>query len=177
MNNNVLQKTMALRSEVWGDLVNSPVFQSFKALDIAVGAMGGSRILAGESIEPVKESRPTRVEAAKPRRRNSQGDAAESALRTGGMPMTIRTLLEFVSASGVEVRGEDPLANFRSTLSRDPRFKSIMRQGLYFWWLTDVELPEGWEEATDPSLPGLSVASNSNDQEGGDDHAATITTS
>ena len=177
MDNSILQKTIALRAEVWRELTNSPAFQSFKALDTAVAAMGGRRILADESAEPIKAVQPARTDSATPRRRSSQGDAAEAALRDAGIPMTIRTLLEFVTANGIVIRGADPLANFRSSLSRDARFKSIMRQGLYFWWLTGVELPEGWEEATDPSLPSLSAASNSNGQEGGDVHAATITTS
>ena len=175
MDNIILQKTIALRAEVWRGLTNSPAFQSFKALDTAVAAMGGRRILADESAEPAKAIQPARYDSPRLRRRSSQGDAAEAALRDAGAPMTIRTLLEFVTAKGVTIRGEDPLANFRSSLSRDARFKSIMRQGLYFWWLADVELPEGWKEAVDPDLPGLSTASDSNNQGGGEGHAANNT--
>lgn len=180
MTDTVLQKTIALRAEVWGDLVKSPAFQSFKALDAAVAAMGGKRILSNES-HPVTEPVQGNVSVNPPvrRRRNSQGDAAEQVLRNSNIPQPIRILLDAVLSMGVEVRGGDPLANFRSTLSRDPRFKSIMHNGGYFWWLADVALPEGWDEAeADDLVARLASASGSihSSQEGGGGHAANNTT-
>lgn len=179
MADTVLQKTIALRAEVWSDLVKSSVFQSFKALDAAVAAMGGARILLGES-QPQAEPASANGSVNPPvrRRRNSQGDAAEQVLRNSIVPQPIRTLLDAVLSMGVEVRGQDPLANFRSTLSRDPRFKSIMHKGGYFWWLADVALPEGWGEAeADDLVARLASASGSDhsSQEGGGGHAANNT--
>ncbi|WP_143738041.1 hypothetical protein [Erythrobacter donghaensis] len=179
MSDTVLQKTIALRAEVWGDLVKSPAFQSFKALDAAVAAMGGKRILLSESPLEEEPSR-SRVGATAPvqRRRGSQGDAAEQVLLNSNEPLQIRVLLDAVLSMGVEVRGEDPLANFRSTLSRDPRFKSIMHKGGYFWWLTDVALPEGWDEAEADDLVARLASASSSDhssQEGGGGHAANNT--
>lgn len=94
--------------------------------------------------------------------------------------MTVRDLLDAVQANGVEVRGEDPLANFRSALSRDPRFKSVMRKGGYFWWFANVALPDGWNEAeADDLVARLASASGSihSSEEGGDGHAAALTPS
>lgn len=174
MNNTVLQKTIALRAEVWRELVNSSLFQSFKALDEAVSAMGGKRVLLAESVAQSDSQRSSAGnEMPAPRRRASQGDAAEAVLREAKEPMTIRPLLDAVTARGVEVRGEDPLANFRSTLSRDDRFKSIMRNGGYYWWFADADMPESWKEAETDDFAGLLVSAPiSTSQEGGDGHAA-----
>ena len=129
MNNTVLQRTIALRAEVWRELVNSPSYQSFKALDVAVAAMGGKRVLSAESPDQSDSPRPaTTTETVAPRRRASQGDVAEAMLRAAKEPMTIRPLLDAVVANGVEVRGEDPLEG-----GRDRRLRGSA--GLCPWFL------------------------------------------
>ena len=42
---------------------------------------------------------------------------------------------------------------------------------MYFWWLVDVELPEGWQEAPDLLSRDGSDASVVDDQEGGEANA------
>ena len=127
--------------------------------------------MTGENTQTVV--RPVR--AAPAAKRVTQGDVAFSVLVRNKEPLPIGRWLEKCINAGIGIGGDDPLPNFRSTASRDKRFYSFVRNNMYFWWLTGVELPESWKEATDPNLPGLSVASDSNDQEGGDGHAANNT--
>jgi hypothetical protein len=177
MTDTVLEKTIALRAEVLREVINSSAFQSFKALDAAVSSMGGKSMLSG-NLALFDDSPRSAASSATPvhRRRLSQGDVAEQTLKAFGQPMHIRALLDAVLTQDVEIRGENPLANFRSTLSRDPRFKSVMRNGGYFWWLNGVALPDKWGEAeADDLVARLASAPVSSSQEGGDGHVADNT--
>ena len=99
------------------------------------------------------------------------------ALRRAGEPLPIGRLREATLAEGGAIGGADPIANFRSNLSRDPRFKSVMRNGMYFWWFTDEVLPLGWanEAAANDLLSTAAAPSMHSSQEGGGDHAVIIT--
>lgn len=172
----ITDKTKALRSEAWQAVLATPAYRAFKGLDDAVKAM------TGEAFEPKPHFNglgdalgghgAARIRVSK---RITQADIAERVLKACGEPLPIGRWLEKCIKDGIGVKGDDPLPNFRSTASRDKRFYNFTRNNMYFWWLKGVELPEGWKAAMDPDLPGLSVAADSNNQEGGDGHAANNT--
>ena len=172
----IIDKTKALRDEAWQDVVASAAYRAFKGLDAAVKAMTGEEsVLLGvngpagprfNNLSNKNKPAATRI---------TQGDVAARVLKANGQPLPIGRWLEKSVAGGINIKGDDPLPNFRSTVSRDKRFHSIKRNNMYFWWFTDIDLPESWKEATDPSLPGFSAASDSDSQEGGDGHAANNT--
>ncbi len=177
MADSVLDETKALRDKAWAEVKASPSFVSFKALDVAVGAMGGKQIL---STPPASNAQKSETQDRKKivvrrRARPSQGDTAESCLRQAAEPLPIRDLMSKVTGHGIQISGEDPLANFRSTLSRDNRFKSIMKDGAYYWWLTSSPVPIAWKEAEGLDLQDRPSASDSSSQKGGDGHAANNT--
>lgn len=180
MATNYIDSTKAVRDAAWRDVQKSPAYLAFKALDDAVAAMGGERIVA--SVRAI-EDRPrasfrtfANIVPNMPVTRPSQGGGAEAALRAKGEPLPIGRLLEAAIEHGAIIGGDKPLANFRSTVSKDPRFYSLMRNNMYFWWLRDVPLPPKWNEATDPDLLDGSVASSvHSNKEGGDGHGPATT--
>ena len=177
MTSSILHETQALRDKAWDALTASPAFAPFKALDDAVVSMGGrSKVPRDPSLDlkPPPGAAHVVRQRSRNRSRPSQGDVAFSCLREAAIPLHIQELMEKVIARGIEISGANPLANFRSTLSRDSRFKSIMKDGGYFWWLASSPVPRSWKEAEGPDLLDQPSASNSNNQEGGDTHAATI---
>jgi hypothetical protein len=177
MTDSILKDTQALRDKAWAAVTSSPAYASFKALDVAVVQMGGQSMLSADSpIATASAVNPPLRRRLKihSRTRPSQGDVALSCLRQSGVPVNIRDLMQQVIERGVEINGADPLANFRSTLSRDDRFKSIMKDGGYFWWMVDSPVPRSWKEAESPDLLDQPSASNSTSQEGGDADAATM---
>ena len=108
--------------------------------------------------------------------RLTQAGGAEAALIANGEPLPIGRLLEAAIRHGAIIGGNKKLTNFRSTVSKDVRFYSLMRNGMYFWWLNELPLPPEWSEATDPDLLAGSVASSAHStQEGGDGHAQSST--
>lgn len=177
----ILPQIIELRNKaVQEALASSPSFATIRALDDAVAAAGGARLFAAKgaektSLEIVRPSNAA-VQAIERIARVSQGDAAERALKQAGQPLPVGRLMEQATELGAMFGGEKPIVSFRSTLSKDNRFYSFMRNGMYFWWLTDVELPGEWKEAASPDLVDQLAASNSN-QEGGVDHAANVTPS
>lgn len=173
---NIIDKTKALRNEAWQAVLASPAYRAFKGLDDAVKAMTGEEtVVLAVSGLPTPQFPNHRAKSKPLSARLTQGDVAARVLKTNGEPLPIGRWLEKSIADGINIKGDDPLSNFRSTVSRDKRFYAIKRNNMYFWWFNDVDLPEGWKAATDPDLPGLSVAADSNDQEGGDGHAANNT--
>lgn len=179
MTDSMLDRTEALRQEAYEDLQGSEQFRAFKALDDAVAAMGGKRqlaVLGDISIALISSKAPGAEPKTRQRKRRrvSQGDAAEIVLNEKARPMTSAELLAVVPEKGVTVGGKDAQMNFGSTLSRDPRFYSYRRDGLYYWWLKAKPLPARTNEAPDLALHAGSGASPSkSNQEGGEGHAAT----
>jgi hypothetical protein len=183
MTDSMLTRTEALRQEAYEALHASEQFRAFKALDDAVAAMGGARQLAAPVAADFVTSNGVVVELKtlppvnrqRQRKRLSQGDGAEIVLKQVGAPVASPDLIDLVAKAGIEVSsGPNRLANFGSTLSRDSRFCSIRREGVYYWWLTGVDLPPFENEA--PGLLGEEqpgASSVSSNQEGGDAHAAT----
>lgn len=171
----IIDKTKALRAEAWQAVVARPEYKAFKGLDDAVRAMtGDADVTVGTGVTQFKP-RPVKASPKAPVARVTQADVAATVLRLHGEPLSVGRWLEQSIERGIVIKGDDPLPNFRSMVSRNPRFHNFVRNNMYFWWFSDVELPEGWKEAVDPDLPGLSTASDSNDQEGGDGHAANNT--
>lgn len=183
-NNDILKSTTALRDEAWRALVASPQFVAFKALNGAVLSMGGER--HEEFNDLVKDiTKPVGLVAraigggigravANGSRRLSHADAVEKVLHDLGRPQTGADLMRLAEQLGASIGGTNPVANFTSSLSRDPRFYSFRLGAQYFWWLKGVPLPENMNEAEPTMLVGLNgSASSSSSQEGGDDHAAT----
>jgi hypothetical protein len=155
----------------------SDAFRAFRATDNMVVELGGQSIMPKLSTTPKQETRAEINPRPRLRARNgairlSQADAAVKALELEGVPLHIRVLTERSGELGATIGGANPLANFRSALSKDERFYSFRQNGEYWWWLTGKQLPEGWEEAAD-NLPFDSAASDSSNQEGGDANAAT----
>lgn len=176
MSNNILVQTELLRNQAWSDVINSPAYKAFKALDDAVASMGGKR-MAEAALAPPKVSRASMLlrEYTASGKRPSQADAAYLALGKAGEPLPIGRLLEATLAEGVEIGG-DQIANLRSTVSKDARFYSLRRNNMYFWWLVKVPLPMGWDEAgSDDFSDLLGPASSSSGEEGGDGHGPPTT--
>jgi hypothetical protein len=175
-----IDKAKELRDQAWREVQTSPSFLAFKALDDAVAAMGGDRLIA-RPVPRENGPRPSvntfaRVKREHAPKRLSQADAGEVVLRERGEPLPVGRLMEAAIAKGAAASGKNPLANYRSALSKDDRFYSLTRNNMYFWWLKDVPLPNNWKEAPDHDLltqSGASVVGNSN-QKGGDGHAATM---
>lgn len=176
-------KTEAIRGEAWDALKQSRHFAAFKALDDAVVALGGQSIMVVEAkTQPSARQGLTYLSLNAARRsdakRVSQAQAAIDALQEAGEPLPIGRLMAAALEKGAKIEGEKPLANFRSTVSKDPRFRSINRNNMYFWWFSQVPVPSKWNEASNLPLENGSDASSSNlSQEGDDSHAATTITS
>lgn len=94
----------------------------------------------------------------------SQADAAEIALTLRGQPLNLVRLFEAAQELGAEIGGSDPLATFRSSLSKDSRFTSLRTNAGYFWWLSGRPAPRKWSEALGISSNDASDPSN---REGG----------
>ncbi|MHA0316996.1 hypothetical protein ACXY7D_03425 [Sphingomonas melonis] len=177
-----LEKARAVRQEAYEALLASQPYAAFKAFDDAVVALGGSPLF--ETPDPSSSLRATAsrvldavVKRAGEGRKLPQADAAEIALRQQREPMPIGRLMEAAIERGAEIGGNDPLNNFRSTMSKDKRFRPCRRNNMYFWWLTGEPLPPSWNEPEPDDLesligPGSSVSTN---QEGGDGHAPATT--
>lgn len=149
----ILTKTQSLRDEAWTELMASPPYEVFKALDDAVVALGGRTAMP--MLSSVKTVSDRVIEGAIRRlrddkvRRMTQATGATTALVDAGEPLPIGRLLEKTLEKGVVIGGNNPLANFRSTLSKDPRFRAINRNNMYFWWFADRPTPTRWNEAPD----------------------------
>lgn len=176
----ITEKTKALRAEAWQALLATPAYRAFKGLDDAVKAM------TGESIAPIDlvAIDKLRVVAARNRIvktmtgiRITQGDVAARVLKRNGEPLPIGRWLEKCVEDGVNIKGDDPLPNFRSTVSRDKRFYAMTRNNMYFWWLTGEPLPSGWNDPADPDLLDESAGSSvHSSRKGGEGHESPATT-
>ena len=174
----MLLKIVALRDEAWINVESSENYKAWKGLNDAVLALNvtavASEALASGRVEAVV------TEISKPKikrkmRRVTQSDVAESVLKSEGEPLPVGRWLEKSIARGINIKGDDPLPNFRSTVSREKRFYNFVRNGMYFWWLEGVELPENWKMAEGRDLLDQPSAVSFSSQEGGEANAtATI---
>ena len=185
MSINLKTETIALRDKAWEGVKSTQEFALFKALDEAVAAVGGASISGGLAKVPPQNWLPKSANVAgagaralSQPKRLSQTEVAAQVLREMDEPLPIGRLLECVIAKGVVFRGENPLPSFRSAMSKDARLVSIMRGNMYFWWFSDRPVPAHWNTEGGLDLVGNPPAvSHYSSQEGGDVHAATITTS
>lgn len=145
-----LAKARGLRADAWDAVCATPDYIAFKNFDALVVQMGGASVLGDLDAASNWKSAAQRALDGVARRvsegkRPSQGDAAEMALRQQREPMSIGRLIEAAMAKGAEIGGSDPLANFRSAMSKDARFYTIRRDTGFHWWLTGEPLPAAWE--------------------------------
>jgi hypothetical protein len=172
----MLFEITCLRDKALLEVCATPAYDVLLALDKAVVAAGGVTVIASANPIPVKT-----VELITPRSRKrgavrkAQADFASDALTAAGEPLHIGRFVEATLEAGGSIGG-DQVANLRSTLSRDPRFVSIMCRGMYFWWFTDRALPAHWntEGGLDLAVEPPAVSSYSS-EEGGGGHAANNT--
>lgn len=174
----------AIRDKAWDAVKASEAYAVFAALDAAVVAAGGQARLASPTATivktpiamPVTHAAVGYANSTKPRKL-SQAEAAYIGLRKADRPMPVGDLMEAATVEGAAIGGSDPLANFRSALSKDTRFRSIMRKGQYFWWFADAALPSKWNDPEPDDFESLmaSGSSFSSNQEGGDGHGPATT--
>ena len=172
-----LQRMIALRDEAWGDVQTSKSYKAFKEFDDVVAKLGGKRLIAEGVTERVvfgdvvhAEIRPASVRRLS--ERVTHADAAISVLQRHGKPMPIHDILAEAGKLGARIGGTNPLANFRSTLSKDERFYAFTKDSTFYWWLDGKALPENWNEAPDlPYQEGSGASSVHSNQEGGEANA------
>lgn len=175
----MLEKTIALRDEAWGNVLKSNDYKAFEALETAAAALGApktNRVLFASASNKTVVAFANSVDRPKRRtKRITQSQIAERVLKQAGEPLPVGRWLEKCIADGINIKGDDPLPNFRSTVSRDKRFYNFVRNGMYFWWLAGVELPEKRKMAEGLDLLDQPSAVSFSSQEGGEANAtATI---
>lgn len=167
MQNDWLRKAVAMRDEAWHAIKACDEFTAFKAFDDTVIALGGQSAMPttvnGHASSEVARVLIERARKAQSDKRSSNADVAERLLSEAGKPTPLNQLMSDMKKQGVEFGGADPLANFRSTMSRDDRFVSLRRDKSYFWWFAGKPTPPEWNEPGADLLagtPGSSVSSN-----------------
>lgn len=144
-----LDRARQLRAEAWEAVQVTAAFIAFKKFDDLVVDMGGTTALGEIDVAATWKATTQRaVEAAARRlsdvKKPSQADAAEMALRQKREPIPIGLLLASAIELGAAIGGTDPLANFRSALSKDERFYALRRNNMHFWWLKGEQPPAHW---------------------------------
>lgn len=162
----VLEQMAMLRDEAWAAVRETQEYKSFAIIDAAFKHM------KAEFQEPVMTARGDFPKLV--RRKPTHGDIAQKVLIDAKRPLTISSLLDACLDAGMNIAGDDPLASFRSTVSRDDRFKSIKQNGVFYWWLKDVPIPEKWE-AESSIFHVLRSSATPENEEGGNGHEPVIT--
>jgi hypothetical protein len=143
----LIERAKALRDIAWAEVVETQQYKNFAALKAAVDAMSKTELAAhlrSVPAAPLSRRMAAAAVADSLSRKVSQADAGVAALREAGEPLPIGRFMEAAIAKGAAINGANPLANFRSTVSKDARFRSVMRNGMYFWWFSNEPLPPGW---------------------------------
>ena len=166
MEQSMQAKVTALRDEA---------YQTFKALDDAVASLGGNRriVTSVASSTGVASGNASAVgkTARRVSRAPSQSSASEAILRERGEPMLGVDLMSALPAKGIIVGGKNRRINFTSAISKSGKFRSVRKDGNYFWWFKDEPLPADWQEAPDLLVGERSDASVVGNQEGGEANA------
>lgn len=158
--NPILESAMKLRNDAWLKVTETSEFAAFRALNIAVMAMGGAN---GAPVVPHADLKPENIkchhhtQTIKPEpilsgavvhapsitrgKRLPQAEAAIQALKTYDRPLSTAELLNAIPAFGGAVGGDNPEINLSSSLSRDPRLRSIRQGGKAMWWFQLVPTP------------------------------------
>jgi hypothetical protein len=131
----------ALRAQIEARLQESEDYRALKALDKALADLGHA---SKEQVGSPLIRQPRRVSDGL-----SHADAAEKVMDQIGEPIPIADLVSRVREMGAHVGGQDPNINLSSTLSKDPRFRSVRYQGRKAWWLAGRAYPN--EDAVDRS--------------------------
>ncbi len=179
MTTSIPDKTRVLRDEAWQGVMESDAFLAFKALDDAYVRMGGSSRIAGDPsplMDLAKQVLRVTTRRMADHRNLSHAEAAEIALDKAGEPLATPQLLSAAKDVGAEIGGNDPLNNFRSTISKNERFYSVKKNGMSYWWVKGKALPPEWNDSAGPSLlDEPAEPSESSSQEGGDGDAPATT--
>lgn len=175
MNAEWLDRARQLRAEAWEAVQASPAYVAYKHFDDLVVDMGGASTSSeGDAAASWKTSTQRAVEAVARRltdqKKPSQGDAAEFVLQQAREPLPIGRLFEAAIERGAAIGGTDPLANFRSAISKDDRFYSLRRNNLFFWWLKSEAVPSGWLEPTSGEFDDLLGSNEADNEAGGGEH-------
>lgn len=174
-----LAEQTKLRDAALSALRGSTHFRAVEALDAAVVALGGKPVfnsLQALSADSMATVTPASPERSSVRAITGHGTAALGVLENAGRPLPILSLLDKVRESGTDVSGKDPLSNFRSSLSRDTRLRSVGKGNQFVWWFADREFPQGFDEAEPNLLKGLNgSASSVSSKEGGEGHGPATT--
>lgn len=162
MESDWLERARVLRAEAWEAVQASPDYVAFKKFDDLVVNMGGASVVPeGDASAAWKSASMRALDAAAKRiadqKKLSQGDAAEMVLLTKREPLLLTNLLQETIAMGASIGGADPLANFRSALSKDERFFVFKHKGSYLWWLSKEPVPAAWTSDFDELLGGAEV--------------------
>lgn len=175
----------ALRDRAWQAVVSSSEYKAYVALKEAADALPRpdnampSVTSTGFSSAIVRQHSAVSeaLSSVAAHRKISQGDAAASALRTRGQPMSAADLLDQARAFGATIGGEKPLVGFTSTLSRDSRFVSVRKAGSYYWWFAGEPLPLAFQAEAEPGQFDdlLGSASLASSQKGGDGRGPATT--
>lgn len=179
-----LRDQARLRDAALAELQASDLYRAFRAFDAAVVALGGvsaahAEVRPERTVEPDQraEFKDRPEPKASPAAATAYGNHAVQVLETIGRPLSMQDLYDFAVQDGLSVGGTKPLENFRSSISRDHRFKAIGGSNKFVWWFADRDLPKDEGEAEPNMLTKLNgSASPLSSQEGGDGRYDPATT-
>lgn len=169
MDQGMLGKVVALRDEA---------FATLKALDDAVVSLGGPSSLAAGAPRANGATSTALEGVRRGAAQLSQSGAAEIILRERGEPVTGADLMTALPSKGVMIGGKNRRINFTSAMSKSGRFRSVRRDGTYYWWFKNEPLPSEWQEAPDLlGKDGSGASAVGTNQEGGEANATANLTS
>lgn len=145
-NDQIIEQTRALKDAAFREVMKTPEYIRYRALISALEAMGVATDAPQTSV--ISQLIARGAESGNSRR-VSQADAALVLLRASGRPMSIAEIVEKLPSAGASVGGDNPEINASSSLSRDPRLRSIRLGGRAMWWITALPIPRPYDE-TEP---------------------------
>lgn len=160
----VNSKLQALCDDAWQAVLNTTEYREFQILNNVVKQFSDTapRQATAASNFPIS-GKSTGLT-----KRITQVDVAAHVLHASHEPRTINDWLARCLEHGIGIKGDDPLPNFRATVSRSSRFYNFRHDRTYYWWLQGVDLPEKWKNAIEPDLLNQSIASAHTHQGGGE---------
>ena len=151
----VNRKLLLLRDEAWQAVINTMEYKEFLLLDGVVKQLPvnqGSDAKWATNHNQIRFFDSKVNSVFKPVKRVTQIDVAASVLKRAGEPLNINEWLARCIKAGIDIKGDDPLPNFRSTVSRSNRFYNFTHDRVFYWWFVGVDLPESWRKVLEPEL-------------------------
>lgn len=141
----------ALRDRIRKRLMGNTDYKALVALENAIAQVEGNVVTIRSSDDlKITTYAPGVIVRSRP---ITQTDAAAQALETAGKPLSTAELMEKAKALGAEIGGKDPVVNFGSSMSRDPRFQNIKWRGQRTWWFADRSAPAEADSGVFEALP------------------------